>query len=79
LFINPRPGERLKCTLFVRIDRTGTVQDVQVVESSGNAAFDRQAEIAVRKASPLPLPGTDNPKVLDLILQGFNFVFVPEG
>ena len=48
------PG--LKCVLQIRIIPGGEVVDAQVVQSSGNAVFDRQAENAVRRASPLPVP-----------------------
>ena len=48
------PG--LKCTLLVRIVPGGDVVAASVIESSGNAVFDRQAETAVRKAAPLPVP-----------------------
>ena len=48
------PG--LKCTLFVRLIPGGEVVEARVVQSSGNAVFDRQAENAVRGAAPLPVP-----------------------
>jgi colicin import membrane protein len=37
------------------------VESVKVSQSSGNAAFDRQAMAAVQKASPLPIP--DDPSI----------------
>ena len=46
----------LTVTLQIDLDSKGNVQSVTVVQSSGNAAFDRQAVIAVRKSSPLPMP-----------------------
>lgn len=46
----------LTVTLQIDLDSKGDVQSVTVVQSSGNAAFDRQAVIAVRKSSPLPMP-----------------------
>ena len=46
----------LTVTLQINLDSKGDVQSVAVVQSSGNAAFDRQAVIAVRKSSPLPMP-----------------------
>ena len=42
--------------LNVRMAPGGEVISVKVIRSSSNAAFDRQAEIAVQKASPLPVP-----------------------
>ena len=51
------PGlEGLSCTLRITLVPSGDVAGVQVVRSSGNETFDRQAENAVRKAAPLPVP-----------------------
>lgn len=51
----------------------GNVIAVQVVQGSGNGAFDRSAEAAVRKADPLPVPsGRLFEKFRDI-----NFVFAP--
>jgi colicin import membrane protein len=46
----------LKALVFVRLDPFGEVLEVRVVRSSGNPLFDRSAETAVKKASPLPMP-----------------------
>jgi colicin import membrane protein len=46
----------LSCILNIRLLSDGNVAGVVVVESSGNETFDRHAENAVRKASPLPVP-----------------------
>ncbi len=40
----------------VNLSPSGDVLSVSVVKSSGNSFFDRSAEIAVKKASPLPVP-----------------------
>ena len=53
----------------------GDVVDAKVIRSSGNAVFDRQAEIAVRKASPLSVP--DDPRLFQQ-LREIQFVFEPE-
>jgi len=53
----------------------GDVKQVVVVKSSGNAIFDRSAEIAVYRAAPWPQP-TD-PKAAT-ILRDFQFIFKPE-
>lgn len=58
-FVNPDPDTPLKCKLRVHMAPGGEVIDVAILKSSGNPAFDRQAEIAVRKASPLPVPDED--------------------
>lgn len=66
-------GEGLSCTLRIRMAAGGNVIAVQVVQSSGNGAFDRSAETAVRKADPLPVPsGRLFEKFRDI-----NFVFAP--
>ena len=46
----------LSCIIRVKLIPGGEVVDAVVVKSSGNAAFDRSAELAVLKSSPLPLP-----------------------
>jgi len=66
------PG--LKCMLFVRVIPGGDVVEARVVQSSGNPVFDRQAETAVRKASPLPMP--EDPRLANQ-LREFNFLFDP--
>ncbi len=43
-------------TLRIALDMQGNVMSVEVIKSSGNRAFDRQAILAVQKSSPLPLP-----------------------
>ena len=48
--------EGLECVLRVRLIPGGEVIDVSIVKSSGNEIFDRRAESATRKASPLPVP-----------------------
>jgi outer membrane biosynthesis protein TonB len=54
------------------------VTDVRVDPSSGDPAFDRQAELAVLKSSPLPVPS--DPAV-QKGLAGKTIVinFIPEG
>jgi len=46
------------------------------VKSSGNTTFDRQAELAVRKASPLPVP--DDPRLFQQ-MKDIQFEFDPSG
>jgi len=48
------PG--LKCTLAVRVTTGGEVLQARVIRSSGDPIFDRAAENAVLKSSPLPMP-----------------------
>jgi colicin import membrane protein len=53
----------------------GEVADVRIVQSSGNEIFDRQAEAAVKKASPLPVPA--DPRLFEKVRE-INFIFAPE-
>lgn len=46
----------MKCKILVRLIPSGDVVSVRVIQSSGNVAFDRSVEMAVNKASPLPVP-----------------------
>ncbi len=66
----------LSCTIQVKVAPGGRVVDARVIRSSGDPGFDRSAEVAVRKASPLPIP--DDPAVAARF-QEFNFVFTPQG
>lgn len=46
----------MECMVRVRLAPTGEVMQVEIARSSGSPAFDRSAQTAVYKASPLPLP-----------------------
>jgi colicin import membrane protein len=72
-FLNPQRG--LSCTLSVKMVPGGDVVDAKVVRSSGNALFDRRAEIAVHKASPLPVP--DDPRLFQQMRE-IEFIFEPQ-
>ena len=52
------PGSRsgLSCVVKVRLIPGGDVASVQIVQSSGDGAFDDSVEKAVYRAQPLPLP-----------------------
>ncbi len=75
VFVYPDLEGGLSCTLYVRMIPGGEVVEARVIKSSGNASFDRQAENAVRKAAPLPVPS--NPRLFKR-MQEINFVFDPE-
>ena len=49
----------MKCKVLVRLIPSGDVVSVRIIQSSGNNAFDRSVEMAVNKASPLPVPKSD--------------------
>ncbi|MDO8954718.1 MAG: cell envelope integrity protein TolA [Gammaproteobacteria bacterium] len=50
------PDQNLTATLHIDLDPQGNVLSVSVEQTSGNPTFDRQAILAVRKSSPLPMP-----------------------
>jgi len=66
----------LSCIIQVRLAPGGKVIEAKVIRSSGNATFDRSAEVAVYKASPLPIPS--DPEIFTTF-QEFNFLFKPQG
>jgi len=49
-------GKGLKCIIQIQLLPSGDVINAKVIKSSGNSAFDRSAELAALKASPLPVP-----------------------
>jgi len=55
-WIVPEVNKNISCRLAITLAPGGTVLDVKLVKSSGNAALDRSAIQAVYKASPLPVP-----------------------
>ncbi len=69
-------GQDLQAKVRVRLSETGSVLVVQVVESSGNGAFDRSVEAAVYKADPLPMPSS--PRLISEF-RDFTFIFRPSG
>jgi len=64
----------LKCKVAVKLLPTGEVVEAVVLESSGNVEFDRSTELAIQKASPLPMP--EDPQVATEF-RHFNFTFNP--
>lgn len=65
-----------QCTVQVRVTPGGQVIEARVVQSSGNPAFDRSAESAVHKATPLPVPADKG--LFEAEFRKFEFVFNPE-
>ncbi len=73
----PSPDiQGLRATIVVRVSINGEVLLAEVTKSSGDPEFDRSAEVAVVKASPLPFP--TNPKYYEYIKE-FDFIFKPDG
>ena len=66
----------LKCTIRVRLLSDGTVIDAEVISSSGDEDFDRSAENAVNKASPLPVP--KDKELFAREFRSFQFLFNPK-
>ena len=56
------PGAKagMGCELRVRLLPSGEVIRVELVKSSGNSVFDKSVQIAVRAASPLPVPRVES-------------------
>jgi colicin import membrane protein len=54
----------------------GTVMDAEVISSSGDEDFDRSAENAVNKASPLPVP--KDKELFAREFRSFQFLFDPK-
>ena len=65
-----------KCTIRVRLMSDGTVIDAEVISSSGDEDFDRSAENAVNKASPLPVP--KDKELFAREFRSFQFLFDPK-
>ncbi|MCH9697194.1 MAG: cell envelope integrity protein TolA, partial [Gammaproteobacteria bacterium] len=70
----PGTESGLTATIRVRVIPGGSVKDATVIKSSGNTGFDRSAELAVRKASPLPVPS--DPEIFNQF-RSFTFNFSP--
>ena len=66
----------LKCIIRVRLMSDGTVIDAEVISSSGDEDFDRSAENAVNKASPLPVP--KDKELFAREFRSFQFLFNPK-
>jgi colicin import membrane protein len=65
-----------KLVLRIYLVPTGEITEVQLVESSGNAALDRSAEQAVWKAATLPVP--KDPVLFEKEFRQFLLPFSPE-
>lgn len=66
----------MQCAVRVRVTPGGQVIAATVTRSSGNPAFDRSAESAVYKATPLPVPTEKD--LFEAHFREFDFVFNPE-
>ncbi|MBU0456119.1 MAG: cell envelope integrity protein TolA [Gammaproteobacteria bacterium] len=76
-WIMPKNTDKnLSTELSIRLAPGGTVLDVSLLRSSGNAVLDRSVITAVRKASPLPVPR--DPTVFNQFRE-LHLVVRPEG
>ena len=65
-----------ECDVAVRLVPGGEVITAEVTRSCGSAALNRSVELAVEKASPLPVP--DSQALFDQHFRNFTFVFKDE-
>jgi len=72
----PSARNGMSAKLLVELIPTGEVVGVSVVEGSGNGAFDRSAEQAVRRSGRFEVPG-DN-ALFERHFRRFYFLFQPE-
>ena len=74
------PSARLgmQAVLRVSLVPTGGLSAVEVLESSGDAAFDRSANQAVRKAAPFEIIREISPVVFEKNFRTFQFRFSPQ-
>jgi colicin import membrane protein len=72
----PSAKNGMQTKLMVELVPTGDVVGVTIIESSGNAAFDRSAELAVRKAAKFDVP--KEPREFERYFRKFPVVFNPE-
>lgn len=64
-----------RCKIAVKLRSNGEVISARVIDSSGNIEFDRSAELAVLKSSPLPMPPDEKMRTP---FNQFTFTFDPE-
>ncbi len=72
----PSARNGMSAKLLVELIPTGELVAVSIVESSGNAAFDRSAEQAVRQARRFEVPEDNG--VFERHFRQFYFLFQPE-
>lgn len=69
------PIQNLSSVMMIKASENGEVLEVKLSKSSGSESFDRAAELAVLKSSPLPMPYDDEVLAQFKI---FSFTFKPE-
>lgn len=74
----PSARRGMTCTLLIQLVPTGQVVDVTVVKGSGNAAFDRSAEQAVRLVDRFAELQKMSPELFERNFRQLTLVFKPE-
>lgn len=74
----PSARNNMEAELALQLVPTGEVVSVRVVNSSGNAAFDRSAEKAVLRAERFPELQNLPPRVFEQYFRRLNLIFRPE-
>ena len=72
----PSARNGMEATLLVELVPTGDVVNVAIVKSSGDAAFDRSAEAAVRSARRFQVPPESD--LFERYFRRFTLLFRPE-
>ena len=72
----PSARNGMQARFVVELIPTGELLSVALVDSSGNAAFDRSAELAIRRAKRFIVPGDNT--VFEANFRRFYFLFRPE-
>ena len=72
----PSARNDMKARFRVELVPSGELLGVTLLETSGNAAFDRSAEIAIRKASPFEMPPDND--VFEAHFRRFTLLFNPQ-
>lgn len=74
----PSARTGMRCMLKIQLVPTGRIVSVTVLESSGNAAFDRSAMQAVKKVDVFPEVKEMSTDVFERYYRTFNFLFDPQ-
>lgn len=72
----PSARRGMQVELLINLVPTGELVSISIVRSSGNAAFDRSAELAVSQAAPFQVP--DNPSLFEQRFRQLRLLFTPE-
>ena len=74
----PSARRDMEAELVIQLVPTGEVVSVRVDKTSGNAAFDRSAETAVKRAARFPELQELPPRVFERYFRELRLVFKPE-